>query len=385
MVERALTIARFQQENADYHGLPGPGAYQAVGGYDAATDAASPERRAGRVGAICAQAVAAKGLTASGAFTTDSSELAVGNSHGVFAYAPASAAALTAVLMGASGSGYADGAAVAVDAIDPDGRRAQHAVDKAHPQPQPDRHRARRLRRGARRSTPWPRCSTTWASSASARWPCRKGAPSCAWASTITGANISICDDGYDPRGFPMAFDFEGVPKQRVDLIQDGVAHAVVYDSYTAGREPGRASTGHALPAPNTYGPLPLNLIMAAGLHAQGRPDRRASSAGSGSRASTTSTSSTRLQTMLTGMTRDGTFLIENGADHAARQEPALHPERAGRPAPRRARRYAEAAKELLRRHAGPGPAHRGVQLQQRHRVLAPNCVCSVTSRGFHS
>jgi PmbA protein len=128
----------------------------------------------------------------------------------------------------------------------------------------------------------------------------------------ITGANISIYDDGYDPRGFPMAFDFEGVPKRRVDLIKDGVAHAVVYDSYTAGREPGRQSTGHALPAPNTYGPLPLNLVLAPG------PTPKADLIKGIKRGLWV----TRfhyvnivhpLQTVLTGMTRDGTFLIEDG------------------------------------------------------------------------
>ena len=77
----------------------------------------------------------------------------------------------------------------------------------------------------------------------------------------IADPRLSLWDDGWDPRGFPMAFDFEGVPKQRVEMIANGVANAVVYDSYTAGRE-GKKSTGHALPAPNSYGPLPLNLVM---------------------------------------------------------------------------------------------------------------------------
>jgi PmbA protein len=128
----------------------------------------------------------------------------------------------------------------------------------------------------------------------------------------ITGANISIYDDGYDPRGFPMAFDFEGVPKRRVDLIKDGVAHAVVYDSYTAGREPGRQSTGHALPAPNTYGPLPLNLVLAPG-----RTPKADLIKGIKRGLWVTRFHYVNivhpLQTVLTGMTRDGTFLIEDG------------------------------------------------------------------------
>ncbi|HMA33953.1 MAG TPA: metallopeptidase TldD-related protein, partial [Chloroflexia bacterium] len=128
----------------------------------------------------------------------------------------------------------------------------------------------------------------------------------------ITGANITIYDDGADPRCLPMPFDFEGVPKQRVEIIQNGVAKAVVYDTYTAGRAPGKTSTGHGLPAPNTFGPLPLNLILAPG------PTPKADLIRGVKRGLWV----TRfhyvnivhpLQTVLTGMTRDGTFLIEDG------------------------------------------------------------------------
>jgi len=95
VVARAIQIARFQHENPDYPGLPGPAPYQAVDGYSAATADASPELRAAAVGEVCRQANEA-GLRASGAFSTDSNEIAVGNSHGVFAYAPASAASRVA-------------------------------------------------------------------------------------------------------------------------------------------------------------------------------------------------------------------------------------------------------------------------------------------------
>ena len=47
-------------------------------------------------------------------------------------------------------------------------------------------------------------------------------------------------------------------------LIERGVCRDVVYDAQTAARA-GRTSTGHGLPAPNPYGPFPLNMAMAAG------------------------------------------------------------------------------------------------------------------------
>ncbi|HEY3118224.1 MAG TPA: metallopeptidase TldD-related protein, partial [Chloroflexota bacterium] len=127
----------------------------------------------------------------------------------------------------------------------------------------------------------------------------------------MVGENISLWDDGLDPAGRPMPFDFEGVPKQRVDLIERGIARGVVYDSYTAARE-GKASTGHGLPAPNRQGPLPLHLFMARGTADQTDLLR-------GIRRGVWVTRFHYVnpvqptKTIITGMTRDGTFLIEDG------------------------------------------------------------------------
>src|SRR5207237_9968838 len=45
---------------------------------------------------------------------------------------------------------------------------------------------------------------------------------------------VTVVDDGADPAGLPMSFDYEGVPKQRVTLIERGVCRGVVYDAQTA-------------------------------------------------------------------------------------------------------------------------------------------------------
>jgi PmbA protein len=128
----------------------------------------------------------------------------------------------------------------------------------------------------------------------------------------IAGENITIWDDGYDPRGIPLPFDFEGVAKQKVMLIERGVAKNVVYDSFTAGREPGKSSTGHSLPAPNTMGPIPINLFMAPGTATK---EEMLASTERGiwvTRFHYTNILHP-VKTILTGMTRDGTYLIENG------------------------------------------------------------------------
>jgi predicted Zn-dependent protease len=128
----------------------------------------------------------------------------------------------------------------------------------------------------------------------------------------IVDPRVSIWDDGLDTSGMPLPFDFEGVPKRRVDFIAEGVARGVVYDSYCAGKEEGIESTGHALPAPNTFGPFPLNTFFAPG-----EGELQDMIAGTECGIYVTRFHYTRpvepTKVTITGMTRDGTFYIENG------------------------------------------------------------------------
>jgi predicted Zn-dependent protease len=127
----------------------------------------------------------------------------------------------------------------------------------------------------------------------------------------VGSALVTIVDDGADPETFPMAFDYEGVAKQRVPLIEEGICREVVYDTQTAARA-GRASTGHGLPAPNPAGPFPLNMSMAAGTSSR---DELIGGLERGllvTRFHYTNPVHPKLA-IVTGMTRDGTFLVEGG------------------------------------------------------------------------
>ncbi len=122
---------------------------------------------------------------------------------------------------------------------------------------------------------------------------------------------VTLIDDGGDPAGLPMSFDYEGVAKQRVELVDRGICHGVVYDAQTAARD-GVVSTGHGLPAPNPYGPFPLNMVMAPGTASRedliGGLDRGLLV----TRFHYTNPVHPKLA-IVTGMTRDGTFLVEGG------------------------------------------------------------------------
>ncbi len=126
---------------------------------------------------------------------------------------------------------------------------------------------------------------------------------------------VSIADDALDPRGLPKGFDFEGVPKQRVALVENGVLRSAVWDSASAARAgDSQRSTGHAAPpAFRRWGPLPFALALAGG-EAES-VDELVELVGDG-------VYITRLhylgiveprQGILTGMTRDGTFRIRDG------------------------------------------------------------------------
>ena len=129
----------------------------------------------------------------------------------------------------------------------------------------------------------------------------------------VTAAAINLSDSPGSPRTLPREFDAEGTRKAPLPLIQDGVAHAVAHDTRSAALA-GAGTTGHALtPGGDPGGPHPTNLVLAGG-----------GAAGEEELCATVERGVyvTRLwyanvvrpkETLITAVTRDGTFLIEDG------------------------------------------------------------------------
>ena len=122
---------------------------------------------------------------------------------------------------------------------------------------------------------------------------------------------VTIYDDGLDPEGLQIPFDFEGTPKQKVLFFDKGVARNITYDSLTGGREK-KDSTGHALMPPNTEGPIPQNLFMGKGDSSLEEMIRGVRKGIYVTRFHYTNVAEP-MKAVITGMTRDGTFLIEEG------------------------------------------------------------------------
>jgi PmbA protein len=123
--------------------------------------------------------------------------------------------------------------------------------------------------------------------------------------------NVSIVDDYTHPLAIGMPFDFEGTPKARVPLVEAGVAGNVVTDAYWA-RKLNIPNTGHALMAPNPAGPQPGNVVVLPGTKTTADLIAQTERGLLVSRFWYIRTVDQR-KAIITGMTRDGTFLIEGG------------------------------------------------------------------------
>lgn len=314
LVERAAAVAPTCEPLDDWAGLPAPDAADGgrpapVPAWSTATADATPEFRADGVRAVIAAADAA-GVMAYGSFSTGIDSVAVANSAGIRAAERRSSSQLITVHMSpGGGNGYAEAVSMDASTIDAAalGREAAakaRASDNAVGLPPGD----------------YPVVLEEYAVvditdmlgylgfSALAVQEERSFVEP---GKRIGSDLVTIVDDGSDPAGLPMSFDYEGVPKQRVTLVENGICRGVVYDAQTAARD-GRRSTGHGLPAPNPYGPFPMNTVMSAGT-----TSREDLIAGMDrgllvTRFHYTNPVHPKLA-IITGMTRDGTFLVEGG------------------------------------------------------------------------
>ena len=139
----------------------------------------------------------------------------------------------------------------------------------------------------------------------------------------VFGENINISDDAAHPLQAGSPFDGEGMTRQRVPLVENGVVKRVVYaratarkmkNSEYAGKVGPIEATGHGFPLPNEVGEMPLNIVFGGPENPQSVEQMVASTE--------RGVLVTRLwyirevdpyEKIVTGMTRDGTFLVEDG------------------------------------------------------------------------
>ena len=307
-VRQAAEYARLMPEDPDFPGLAEPSTAQSAMAYDEATAVCDAEHRAGMAGMVCHRA-GDLSLDAAGFFRTGATELAVVSTLGSDAYHVGSFSGLLVTARSDDSAGWAKGGGWRMDAIDGEAL-ADEAIGKAIRGRNPQD-----LEPGE-----YPVVLENYAvgDMLEALSFYGMGAQMVqdgrSWMTDLQGQAVmsplvSIRDDGLDPAGWPVPFDAEGVPRERVDVVTGGVVRGPVHNTYTAAKV-GAASTGHQRGA--TGGPTATNLFMRPG---DRTTEELIASVDRGlyiTRFYYTRLSHSR-GCVMTGMTRDGTFLIENG------------------------------------------------------------------------
>jgi len=312
VVQRAYDIARLSTEDGDFPGLPASSDAIAdlPDAFDPDTAAAPPEARAAAVAEIC-KIMRLNSVYGAGYVSTERDSLAIANTKGVKRFFEWTDSAINIKAIGSNSSGYAEGFARSFGELDPTvlaNRAAKKAVDGKNPVAlDPGKYTVVLEPPAFREFLGY----LSWIGFAAQPFEQGVSFMSGHIGERIVGENVTIRDDFAHPLGDGIPFDFEGVPRQKVELIDKGVARAVVFDSYYAAKL-GQRNTGHALPAPNSDGPMPLNIVVEGGSRLQEDLIKDIQHGVLISR-----TWYIRLvdqkKTIITGMTRDGLFLIERG------------------------------------------------------------------------
>jgi PmbA protein len=307
----AMEMASVAAPDPMYPGMtPQTEVPQRPGAYDEPTASMSPEDRAEGVAVLIGQV--GEGFRAAGAYETMAAEVALTNSEGQFCYAPYTRAALSTVVSGGDGgAGTAETSEPRAGALDPVavGKRA---FEKARDSQDP-----RDLDPGRYEVVLEPMAVDTLVAFLAyvgfgGRAIVEGRSPfSGKQGQQVCGPSIHIYDDALSPPTLGLPFDFEGTPKRKLSLIEDGVFRTGAFDRRTA-KMAGTDSTGHALPAPNPEGAYPLNLFLEPG---EATVDEMVAATKRGLLITRFHYSNIvhPIETIITGMTRDGTWLIEDG------------------------------------------------------------------------
>ena len=309
VVASAVSLARNQPENPDLLPMLRKQKYQKVARFFPATAEITPQDRARAVSKVCRTADKNKQTTA-GIFSSGSSLSMMANSRGLFARYEQTRSEFSVTILEANSSGWAKSNSPDVGTIDPV-ELAESASRKAAESREPRELPPGRYTAILEPSAVLDLVGFLFYDFAGTAVLDKRSCFTGRMGQKLFGDNITLWDDAYHPLQTGPPFDGEGVPRQKVLLVDRGVPKNLVYARSTA-RKMKAKPTGHGFSLPNEYGEAPMNLVFAGG-------DK---SVDEMIRSTERGILVTRLwyirevdpyEKILTGMTRDGTFLIENG------------------------------------------------------------------------
>ena len=246
VARRAREAADSARPDPDFPGFALPADYPDVGGYDEETAALGAADQA-RLAAAAIEAAGDIGLY--GIYTSGVTEIAVASSTGLAAEQTTTDAVCLCLAADKEASGWAERTGWRAADVDPRGAGARGRGDCCAD--------ARRRRPRAGHVPGGARAGRGRRSRALVlvRLDGRAGLPR--GAELLLRADrrpafdpkVSIADDALDSSNLPRPFDFEGTPKQRVPMIEDGVIRGVVWDRVHGGARPGRTGLHRTRPA----------------------------------------------------------------------------------------------------------------------------------------
>jgi len=308
-VEQALALARSAAPNSDLLPLTEPSVISETKRFDLTTAVATPDHR-GRAVAEAIRIVESAGQTAAGIYSTGQSIEAIFNSRGVAAWHAETMAQFSITAMAGDSSGWAKASAVSHTTIDP-AALARGASEKARLSTDPQEIAPGRYTVILEPAAVLDLVGQMFGDFSATSVNDSRSFLTDRLGTKLFGDNIHISDDVSHPLQAGVPFDGEGVPRRKLTLVDAGIPRELAYSRSSAHRA-GVEPTGHGFPLPNEIGEAPLNIVIAGG---SSTVDQMIASTERGILV-------TRLwyirevepyDKIMTGMTRDGTFLIEEG------------------------------------------------------------------------
>jgi PmbA protein len=309
VVETAKSLARSQPRNPDLLPMPGPQKYAKAARYFENTAHATPADRARAVARVAEMAEKNR-QTAAGIFSTGVTQSAIANTRGLFASHRQTRAEFSITILESDSSGWAKSNSPDLDQLDPVAM-ARSAGEKSAASRNPAEAAPGRWTVILEPSAVLDLVGFLFYDFAGTAMADQRSCFTKRMGKRVMGENISIHDDAYHPLQSGAPFDGEGIPRQKILLVDKGVPTNLVYARATA-QKMNRKPTGHGFSLPNDMGEAPVNLVFSGG----------DSSVDEMVRSTERGVLVTRLwyirdvdpyEKVLTGMTRDGTFLVQDG------------------------------------------------------------------------
>jgi len=308
-IDASLSLAHSQPKDPRLLPVPGKQRYRKVERFARPTATLTPEDRARAVRRACDLAVK-RGQVAAGIFASGQSQTAMGNSRGLFAAYRETHAEFSITMQEQSAASWAKANAADVRDFEPQ-QLAERASEKAHRATNAQELAPGRYTVILEPSAVLDIVGFLFYDFAATAVADKRSCLNDRMGKQVFGKNISVVDDAYHPLQLGAPFDGEGMPRQQVLLVDGGVPRNLVYSRASA-KLAKKKPTGHGFMLPNEYGEAPVNLVFSGG--------------GSSLEEMIASTDRgllvTRLwyirevdpyEKIMTGMTRDGLFLVEKG------------------------------------------------------------------------